>query len=135
MLTSPISELQFMVKTSMNDFHPSDRKLIRSHVMKGKNQGRMRPLGSRRYRELVNARGSIAAPSSSIDESNHTGLSRSKSNNSLLPSEDQTSIQASEPIPPLIGSPVSPMYLADSVNPAMVKVVLQRLSSSCLLTL
>ncbi|KAI0869327.1 hypothetical protein GGS24DRAFT_479079 [Hypoxylon argillaceum] len=118
-------ELQFMVKTSMNDFHPSDRKLIRSHVMKGKNQGRMRPLGSRRYRELVNARGSIAAPSSSIDESNHTGLSRSKSNNSLLPSEDQTSIQASEPIPPLIGSPVSPMYLADSVNPAMVKVVLQ----------
>ncbi|KAI1125894.1 hypothetical protein F5Y10DRAFT_294276 [Nemania abortiva] len=122
-------ELRFMVKTSMDDFRPADRKLIRSHVMKGKNLGRARPLGSRRYRELTNERANVVSSSSNTDASHHDGnhgsASLSQSISGSLPhSEDQIGIQAPESIPSLFGSPASTMYLADSVNPAVLEVVL-----------
>ncbi|KAI0530007.1 hypothetical protein GGR58DRAFT_525495 [Xylaria digitata] len=126
-------ELQFMVKTSMNGFNTADRKLIRSHVMKGKNLGRMRPLGSRRYLESINSQENAASSSSSVDVSNYNGshdsdsISRSISN-SLQYYECQTGSQTQESIPPLVGSAASTMYLADSVEPTMVEVVI-RLSS------
>ncbi|KAI1346760.1 hypothetical protein F5Y01DRAFT_297087 [Xylaria sp. FL0043] len=123
-------ELRFMVKTSMDEFNPEDRKLIRSHVMKGKNLGRMRPLGSRRH--LASAdKDNLGLPSSSFDASSYDGgdgsVSSSRISSSISPhAERHSSIQVPKSIPPGVGSVASTMYLADSTTrPEMVDVVLQ----------
>ncbi|KAI3333178.1 hypothetical protein F4824DRAFT_491169 [Ustulina deusta] len=123
-------ELHFMVKTSMDEFKPEDRKLIRSHVMKGKNLGRMRALGSRRHLNSADTRESPATSSSSRDASSCDG----SNGNASLPGissgspqhhECRTCIQATASIPLGIGSVASTMRLADSAKPEMVEVVIQ----------
>ncbi|KAI0478164.1 hypothetical protein F4859DRAFT_504033 [Xylaria cf. heliscus] len=124
------SELRFIVKTDMDEFNSEDRKLIRSHVMKGKNLGRMRPLGSRRYLKLAETQENAALISSSSSTANNdstnesTRLSQVSSSNRPY-SENGPSIQGLGSIPPRVGSVASMMYLADSVRPATVEVVLQ----------
>ncbi|KAI0183963.1 hypothetical protein EV127DRAFT_252746 [Xylaria flabelliformis] len=112
-------ELCFMVKTSMDGFNPEDRKLIRSHVMKGKNLGRMRPLGSRKHQHHSDER-----ENKYDDISDNSSLSRISSR-SPPHSEHQTSALALESIPPRVGSVASTMHLADTVKPATIEVVLQ----------
>ncbi|KAI1753958.1 hypothetical protein F4782DRAFT_494595 [Xylaria castorea] len=118
------SELRFMVKTSLDGFNPEDRKLIRSHVMKGKNLGKMRPLGSRKQPNLADAQKNTVLLSSGSGATEHDGTNDSTS---LLriSSEQPTGIQTLESIPPMVGSVASTMHLADSVKPATVEVVLQ----------
>ncbi|KAI0106420.1 hypothetical protein GGR51DRAFT_169168 [Nemania sp. FL0031] len=123
-------EFQFMVKTGMGDFRPADRKLIRSHVMKGKNVGKTRALGSRRYRELVDSRENILLSSVNIDVSDHNGThgstSSSRSISDNLPhSEKQTDIEVPKLNPIPIGSAASTLCLAEPLKPEMIKVVLQ----------
>ncbi|KAI0967006.1 hypothetical protein F4678DRAFT_475465 [Xylaria arbuscula] len=124
-------ELCFVVKTSMDEFHPKDRKLIRSHVMKGKNLGRMRALGSRKYLDSARVEEAAALSSPGFDSSNHKGKNESGSfshntSRGLIQSEQHCDIQeASAPIPPGIGSGASTMDLADPVKPATIEVILQ----------
>ncbi|TRX87769.1 hypothetical protein FHL15_011344 [Xylaria flabelliformis] len=112
-------ELCFMVKTSMDGFKPEDRKLIRSHVMKGKNLGRIRPLGSRRHQHPSDER-----KKNYDDISDNSSLSRISSRRPPH-SEHETSVLALGSIPPRVGSVASTMHLADTVKPATIEVVLQ----------
>ncbi|KAI1428122.1 hypothetical protein F5Y12DRAFT_733695 [Xylaria sp. FL1777] len=122
--------LRFMIKTNMDEFKPEDRKLIRSHVMKGKNLGRMRPLGSRRHLDATDTRDNVVLSSPSFDKSGYdesddgASLSRVSPNSPPYPGR-HTGIQPPESIPPGIGSVASTMCLADSAKPEMVKVILQ----------
>ncbi|KAI0435516.1 hypothetical protein F4803DRAFT_328886 [Xylaria telfairii] len=124
------SELRFMVKTSLDGFNPEDRKLIRSHVMKGKNVGKMGVLGSRQHLKFADARRNAASLFSGSGVTNSDGDNESMplsriSASSLPHAEYGAGIQALESIPPRVGSVASTMYLADSVKPATVEVVLQ----------
>ncbi|KAJ8133385.1 hypothetical protein O1611_g235 [Lasiodiplodia mahajangana] len=130
-----VLEFHFMVKTSMDNFHPADRKLIRSHVMKGKNLGKVRALGSKRHWELANARGNAVPFPTAMDASGHNGTHSSSSqsqsvSNKLPHSEGQIGVQAPEAIPPSVGSPASTLCLAEPVKPEMIEVVLQLSSIS-----
>ncbi|KAI8954479.1 hypothetical protein F4801DRAFT_504308 [Xylaria longipes] len=124
------SELCFLVKTSMDEFNPEDRKLIRSHVMRGKNLGKARPLGSGKRLALAGTRRNTASLPSGFDVTSHdatnnsTSLSRISSNSPPY-SEHRSGIQTLDSIPPVFGSAASTMYLADSVKPETVEVVLQ----------
>ncbi|RYC59651.1 hypothetical protein CHU98_g6555 [Xylaria longipes] len=125
------SELCFLVKTSMDEFNPEDRKLIRSHVMRGKNLGKARPLGSGKRLALAGTRRNTASLPSGFDVTSHdatnnsTSLSRISSNSPPY-SEHRSGIQTLDSIPPVFGSAASTMYLADSVKPETVEVVLRR---------
>ncbi|KAI1300918.1 hypothetical protein F5Y03DRAFT_221833 [Xylaria venustula] len=122
-------ELCFVVQTSMDEFYPRDRKLIRSHVMKGKNLGRMRALGSRRHLDSARVQEFAAISSPAVGSPNHKGNNNTGSlshttSRSLVRSE-QHGQEVSTPIPPGIGSGASTMHLADSVKPATMEVILQ----------
>ncbi|KAI0550662.1 hypothetical protein F4679DRAFT_583331 [Xylaria curta] len=111
-------ELCFMVKTSMDGFNPEDRKLIRSHVMKGKNLGRMRPLGNRKHQHPLDKR------KNNYNDISDNSLSRISSHSPPY-SDHKTSVLTPESIPPKVGSVASTMHLADTVKPATFEVVLQ----------
>ena len=134
-----MAELHFMVKTGVEKFNPEDRKLIRSHVMKGKNLGKIRP--SRRGRQDVLSSSSSCSDTSSPDRTrgrDGSSLSRPSSSSTTHPTPDSesslppTSSSSTHPtprspatIPRQFGSVASAVCFADSVQPATVDVVLQ----------
>ncbi|KAI0424454.1 hypothetical protein F5Y09DRAFT_324341 [Xylaria sp. FL1042] len=125
------AELCFMVKTTTDEFNPEDRKLIRSHVMKGKNLGKMRPLGSRRHLNSADTRENVTLQLSSSGVSSYGRGNRNASSSRISSSsaphtERHTGIRVPESIPPRFGSVASTMCLADStMKPERVEVVLQ----------
>ncbi|MCJ1431347.1 hypothetical protein MMC27_000698 [Xylographa pallens] len=117
-----------MVKTGVDKFNPEDRKLIRSHVMKGKNLGKVRP--SRRARDLneTDSRQDVsvscsdtASPARGRDGSSLPQTSTS----TTLASDFHPVIEPPATVPRKFGSTASAIRFADSIEPAMVEVVLQ----------
>jgi hypothetical protein len=125
--------MHFMVKTGADKFNPEDRKIIRSHVMKGKNLGKIRP--PRRRRDLdwddlrQNVLSSSPSPSDSDTSSPTKGRDKSSSqraSSSTTPiSECYPVILSPASIPRKFGSVASAICFADLVKPATVDVVLQ----------
>ena len=96
--------MPFVVSTSVEKPDPEVRKLIRSHVMLGKNQGKTR---CSRRREASNV-----ADKSSPDED--------------LGAPSASFITASHSvIPPKIGSDLSTIRFADAVEPSKVEFLLR----------
>ena len=96
--------MHFVVSTSVEKPDADARRLIRSHVMLGKNQGKTR---RPRKREARN----------SADQSSH---------DEDLGGSTESSITASHcVIPPKIGSELSLIQFADAVEPYKVEVVLR----------
>ena len=92
-----------MVSTSLDKLSPEARKLIRSHVMLGKNQGKTWPPRRREARK--------SAETSSPDET----PDRQPSGSLITPSHST--------VPPKIGSDLSTVRFADAVEPCVVEVV------------
>ena len=131
------AEMHFMVKTGADKFNVEDRKIIRSHVMKGKNLGKIRP--PRRRRDLdwddlrQNVLSSLPSPSDSDTSSPATTKGRDGSSSPRASSSSSTTplsecypvILSPASIPRKFGSVASAICFADSVKPATVDVVLQ----------
>ena len=92
-----------MVSTSADKLSPEARKLIRSHVMLGKNQGKTWPPRRREARESADKFSSDETPG------------RRPSGSSITLSHSV--------IPPKIGSDLSTVQFADAVEPSLVEVV------------
>ncbi|KAI0146158.1 hypothetical protein GGR57DRAFT_479644 [Xylariaceae sp. FL1272] len=119
-------ELHFIVDTGSGKFGANERKLIRSHVMKGKNKGRLMPLGSKRN--------SKPSPQSLGSESPRPA-DHAEDARALYPRQDPlygssqwtdgdvTRISATIPRP-LVTVNSSTLQLADSVGPSTLHVVL-----------
>ncbi|KAK3940202.1 hypothetical protein QBC46DRAFT_288823, partial [Diplogelasinospora grovesii] len=129
--TNKPSELRFVVKTGLGAFNPEDRKLIRSHVMKGRNLGKERPLGSRRRSRCADVSQQILpSPSSSNSSSSDRGcdgsFSPQSSSVATTPSSEHSPVNHTlATAPRKFGSVASTICLADSVRPATINVVLQ----------
>ncbi|OCK74502.1 hypothetical protein K432DRAFT_469376 [Lepidopterella palustris CBS 459.81] len=95
-----------MVTTGVEKFNPESRKLIRSHVMMGKNLGKTRP--PQKSREVNGVVGPSPSPSSSTTAS-----------------ESHPALQLPATIPHNLGSDASTICFADAVKPGTVEVVLQ----------
>ncbi|KAI1332848.1 hypothetical protein F5Y16DRAFT_356737 [Xylariaceae sp. FL0255] len=116
------TELQFIVSTGQESTSSRDRKLIRRHVMKGKNLGKQRPLGSKQFRE---SQQQLPPPNSEQATVEHVhiapiSLDRDGCFNGLV----STSI----PRDSFPGH--STMTLADTVKPEVFKIVLELSSIS-----
>ena len=96
--------MPFVVSTSTEKPDPEVRKLIRSHVMLGKNQGKTR---RPRKREVMN----------SVDKSSH--------DQDLGRSSESSIIASHSVIPPKVGSNLSTVQFAEAVEPEKVEVVLR----------
>ncbi|KAI0410435.1 hypothetical protein F5X98DRAFT_359577 [Xylaria grammica] len=127
-------ELRFIADTGRGNLNESDRKAIRSHVMKGKNLGRWRSLGSRprqeqlkQLKQLEHRHGHVS--SSSSDSSRNT--SSPNSDASQASSSHPLDLTTSRDLPILLdvprklGSAASIMSLADSVEPEIFDIVLR----------
>jgi hypothetical protein len=120
-----------MVKTGVEKFDPESRKLIRSHVMMGKNLGKKleKPRLPRKRREpKVAVRKELPSCSSSSDKSSPDGVQvgTSPSTSSTAPaSKSHTLLPPSGTIPRKFGSDASTMCFADTIEPGTVEVVLQ----------
>ncbi|MCJ1394402.1 hypothetical protein MMC18_007280, partial [Xylographa bjoerkii] len=125
------SELHFMVKTGVDKFNPEDRRLIRSHVMKGKNLGKIRPPRRRRDLNWADLRQDVSPSLSSFsDTASHNkdrdGSSLPRASSYITPiSEYYPIVRSPAPIPHKFGSVVSAISFADSVKPATIEIVLQ----------
>lgn len=129
--------LQFVVTTGVAQFNVEDRKLIRSHVMKGKNLGRMRPLGSRFRRaspvaatQLDNPRRDSSSSPSLLSDSSSPRSSESSASTTPSACSDQSSpidVEAALHIsnPRNFGSLTSAVTFAESVKPETMDIVLQ----------
>ncbi|KAI1270048.1 hypothetical protein F5Y18DRAFT_366926 [Xylariaceae sp. FL1019] len=131
------SELHFIVDTGSGKFDANERKLIRSHVMKGKNKGRLMPLGSKRNSKPILG-SDTQSPQSLGPESprvgDHDRDARSPYH-SAYPRQDPlygsppwvvgdvARISATVPRP-LVTVSSSTLQLADSVGPNTLHVVL-----------
>jgi hypothetical protein len=112
-----------MVKTGVEKFDPESRKLIRSHVMMGKNLGKKleKPRPPRKKREpKVVVRKELSSASSSSDTSSPDGAQVR-----FLPLTSSTVLQPPATVPRKFGSDASTMCFADAVEPGTVEVVLQ----------
>lgn len=126
------AELRFIVKTGVGQVSSEERRAIRSHVMKGRNLGKERPLGSRWRRQLAGGEEDDRSPepsSASSDASSRRGSASSpdaSSSDSTTPtSEYSCSRDPSPSIPRSYGSASSTMRLADSVSPGSIEIVLR----------
>lgn len=96
--------MPFVVSTGLEKPDPEVRKLIRSHVMLGKNQGKTRRPKRREARELADKSSSVTdlgGPSGSLITASRTV------------------------IPQKIGSDLLTIRFADAVEPYMVEIFLQ----------
>lgn len=108
--------LHFVVSTDLAKPDPELRKLIRSHVMVGKNRGRTLP-----PRKTKRPKGqSSSTAGSSASESPATS-----SPTCISPSVSDTLARAHTPSPRKFGSECSAVHFADHVEPGAVEVVLQ----------
>ena len=105
LLLSRVLATPFVVSTSAEKLSPEARKLIRSHVMLGKNQGKIWS-PQRKRRE-----GRKSADKSSSDQTPDR-----------QPSGSLITLSHSA-IPPKIGSDLSTVRFADAVEPCVVEVV------------
>lgn len=128
-------KLHFVVTTDVGQFNAEDRKLIRSHVMRGKNLGRIRPLGSKFRPASPEVPHDIPCPDSpradSSSLSSSSPQSTSESSNSTTPSacsEQASAILAGStthiPSPRNFGSFTSAVAFADRVKPETMDIVL-----------
>jgi hypothetical protein len=132
---TPAEMMHFMVKTGADKFNPEDRKIIRSHVMKGKNLGKIRPPRRRRDLDLDDLRQNVLSSSPSPSDPDTSSPTRTKGRDgSSSPRASSSTTPLSECYPVIIspasiprkfGSVASAICFADSVKPATVDVVLQ----------
>lgn len=126
-------ELHFIVQTGVANVNPEDRVLIRSHVMKGKNLGKIRPTSRRKDSSRVVMRygcsSSPSSPSSSTTPgpNGHPVESPSKRSSSYPPAahEPYPIIQSPTTVPRQFGSIASTICLPDSLTPSSIEIVLQ----------
>jgi hypothetical protein len=114
------SGLHFVVSTNVEKPDPELRKVIRSHIMMGKNRGKTFPRRKKKTKEVQDVSSS----------SSNTPLTSTSS-----PDEDQvgppaSSVVASHPVRPFtvprkFGTDWSTFRFADGVEPGTVDVVLQ----------
>ena len=126
--TARAAGLQFMVKTGVDKFSPEDRTLIRSHVMKGKNLGKIRPPRRRRALNKTDLPQDILSPcSNSTDAPGHCDVSPlvRVSPPAIPNSKYYHSIRSPTTVPRKFGSTASAVSFADSVEPALVDVILR----------
>lgn len=108
--------LHFVVSTDLAKPHPELRKLIRSHVMVGKNRGRRLP--PRKTKRTNGQYPSTSSSSSSASGSPSTSLS-------ISPTVSDALVRVHTPSPRKFGSECSTVRFADNVEPGTVEVVLQ----------
>ena len=112
-----LSELHFITDTGRGHRSDSDRKVIRSHVMKGKNLGRWRQLGSKPSQmqlKQLEEHHKTSNPDSCVSQaSSISGLDLTES-----PTRPGY-------VPRQFGSVASTMSLADSVEPSIFDIVLR----------
>ncbi|KAI0506272.1 hypothetical protein F5B22DRAFT_624274 [Xylaria bambusicola] len=110
-------ELHFIADGGCGHLSESDRKAIRSHVMKGKNLGRWRSLGSRprqkQLKQLEEHRNVVSR------------VARTPSRSAPEFANSPTQPVPLLPAPRQVGSAVSTMSLADSVEPKIFEIVLR----------
>ncbi|KAI1149271.1 hypothetical protein F4825DRAFT_431091 [Nemania diffusa] len=95
--------MPFVVSTGVGKPDPNLRKFIRRHVMIGKNKGKVRPVRSK----------------NGPDSSKSSPESQANSTDSL------STASAPESIPSKVGSDLSTVQFADSVDPSTVEIVLR----------
>ncbi|KAI0401042.1 hypothetical protein F4802DRAFT_446180 [Xylaria palmicola] len=121
-------ELCFIADTGRGSLKETDRRAIRSHVMKGKNLGRWRSLGSRpRQRQLkqLGDRRENAWPPSDPSTSNPNSRISYFSSRSSADVAISPGILVPLAVPRKLGSGASTMSLADSVPPGIFDIVLR----------
>lgn len=96
--------MPFLVSTGVEKPNLEARKLIRSHVMLGKNQGKTLRSKRRQARESAN----ISSPDGKFSESSGSLTAASQS-----------------VIFPKIGSDLTTVRFADAVEPYMIEIILQ----------
>jgi hypothetical protein len=122
-----------MVKTGVEKFDPESRKLIRSHVMMGKNLGRklekpQSPRKRKRHNRVVQKEVPAFPPRSNKLSPDGTQVGPSLSSSSTTTTTGSNSHPVLQPpatIPRKFGSNASTMCFADAVEPGTVEVVLQ----------
>ncbi|KAH9909559.1 hypothetical protein F4778DRAFT_4419 [Xylariomycetidae sp. FL2044] len=126
------SGVSFMFVNDGKGITPEDRRRIRSLVMKGRNKGKQRPLGSGYKRELPeDVRDDDCLPPRDSDALNFSkGYDRTPScpttSSDLTPVGKSSGVTcAAIPIPPSVGSAASMLCLADPVKPATVEIVIR----------
>jgi hypothetical protein len=120
--------LHFMVKTGVEKFDPESRKLIRSHVMMGKNLGKKleKPRSPRKRREpKVAVRKELSSSSSSSLDGGQVRSSPSTSPSTVSASKSHTVLQPPATVPHKFASDASTICFADVVEPGTVEVVLK----------
>jgi hypothetical protein len=129
---SEIAGLHFMVKTGVEKFDLESRKLIRSHVMMGKNLGKKlekpRPARKRKRHNGVVQKEVPAFPLSSDKLSSHgsqVGPSLSSSSTTTTGFNSHPVLQPPATVPRKFGSDASTICFADAVEPGTVEIVLQ----------
>lgn len=114
-----ITGMHFVVSTGIEKPDPELRKLIRSHVMLGKNRGKILPTRGKRKPEGPEPTSSSSDPSppntSDPDEDAETRYSTSSTASHSLPVA----------VPRVLGSGMSTICFADALEPGTVEVVLQ----------
>ena len=96
--------MPFLVSTGVEKPDPEARKLIRSHVMLGKNQGKTLRSKRRQARESAD----ISSPNEEFGDSSGSLIAASES-----------------VIFPKIGSDLTTVRFADAVEPYMIDIILQ----------
>ena len=113
-----IGGLQFLVSTGVEKPSLQTRKLIRSHVMLGKNLGKTFPPRRRQSKKAQD-----------MSSSDLPSESTSNSDEELLQPSASSAISSHLPLPVTfprkLGSDVSTICFADATDPVMVEVVLQ----------
>lgn len=96
--------MPFVVSTGAEKPNPEARKLIRSHVMLGKNQGKTLRSKRRQVKESADR----SSPEEDLGGSSGSLITASQS-----------------VIPPKIGSDLTTVRFADAVEPYMIEIILQ----------
>ncbi|KUI58295.1 hypothetical protein VP1G_05607 [Cytospora mali] len=131
--TNKSTELHFMVQTGVAKYNAEDRKLIRSHVMKGKNLGKTRSPQSKRNTDRADFKRPCPVSASSVGKTSlQDEHDSSVTQDSQSVSTSTTPISRSPPASPFqvtsprkFGHICSTLEFADSVHAATVEVVLQ----------
>jgi hypothetical protein len=111
--------LHFVVSTNLDKANPKLRKLIRSHVMLGKNRGKMRPTLLRQKKEIQDSSPSSSDMSSMDNNLPEQGL--------IL---DPALAEVSHPVfhtrvPPKFGYYATGISLADAVDPNAIEAIIK----------
>ncbi|KUI73929.1 hypothetical protein VM1G_09628 [Cytospora mali] len=131
--TNKLTELHFMVQTGVAKYNAEDRKLIRSHVMKGKNLGKTRSPQSKRSTDRADLKrprpaSASSASKTSLRDEHDTSVTQDSQSVSTSTTPSSRSPPASPfqvTSPRKFGHACSTLEFADSVHAATVEVVLQ----------